>query len=329
MVARNSKTIYFIIIIILIQIKSIILNDNISKKNKQRNASSSDTQHKYIIKFFIELTESIISDNSKIKPFLKYKDEFSKIKQKKLWNAIKFANKISLGEMTFDQHYAFIKEGIRSYDEQTKKLEEIKREKEKEKEKEKIKEKENEYKTYKDNESNKEDDNYDIIIDDFQNYDSLNSIVKDNKDNKDNKDEENLGNRECMVHIDNKDINDSDSKEDKDKDTNKNSENKNIIENKNINIDNNENKEKKNNVIKNIRINIGNKKKSLGRKRKNFSNSVKHHLIVDLIYSVDDFIYNKRNFKINGYESFFQDIQLKISQTKLNTNGLNVSIYIY
>ena len=46
---------------------------------------------------------------------------------------------------------------------------------------------------------------------------------------------------------------------------------------------------------------------------------------MDLIYSIDDFIYNKRDFKLNGYDSFFQDIQLKISKNKLNTSGLNVS----
>ena len=63
----------------ILQIKSIILND----KNNNKNIYFGEFQpHKYIIKFFIELTESIISDINKIKPFLKYKDQFSKIKQK-------------------------------------------------------------------------------------------------------------------------------------------------------------------------------------------------------------------------------------------------------
>jgi hypothetical protein len=47
---------------------------------------------------------------------------------------------------------------------------------------------------------------------------------------------------------------------------------------------------------------------------------------MDLIYSIDDFIYNKRDFKLNGYDSFLEEIQLKISKNNiLNTNGLNVS----
>ena len=50
---------------------------------------------------------------------------------------------------------------------------------------------------------------------------------------------------------------------------------------------------------------------------------------MDLIYSIDDFIYNKRDFKLNGYDSFFQDIQLKLSKYKLNINGLNVSKILF
>ena len=59
-----------------------------------------------------------------------------------LGNAIKFENIISVGTITFDQHYAFIKEGIKIFEEQTKKLEEIKKEKEREKERETEREKE-------------------------------------------------------------------------------------------------------------------------------------------------------------------------------------------
>ena len=40
--------------------------------------------------------------------------------------------------------------------------------------------------------------------------------------------------------------------------------------------------------------------------------SVKHHKW-DLICSIDDFIYNKRNIKIVEFDSFFEDIQWKIS----------------
>ena len=50
--------------------------------------------------------------------------------------------------------------------------------------------------------------------------------------------------------------------------------------------------------------------------------------MMDLICSIDDFIYNKRNIKISEYDSFFEDIKSKISQNQLNTNGLNVSIYL-
>ena len=65
------------------QIKSIIFNGNVSNNNN--NLSFGESQpHKYIIKFIIELIEGIISDISKIKPFIKYKDKFSKIKTKKV-----------------------------------------------------------------------------------------------------------------------------------------------------------------------------------------------------------------------------------------------------
>lgn len=192
-------------------------------------------------------------------------------------NAIKFANLISLGQMSFDQHYNFIKEGIITFEEQIKRLEEIKNEKEKE---------------------NKEIDyeNYDIIIDDMKNFDNIDITVKCNDNS----------NTDNDIHFmkDNNNI----------KETNNINNNNNNI---NINnIENNKNEEK---------INVGYKKRLLGRKRKTIPNTVKHHLIMDLIYSIDDFIYNKRDFKLNGYDSFFQDIQLKISKNKLNTSGLNVS----
>ena len=200
-------------------------------------------------------------------------------------NAIKFANIISLGQMSFDQHYNFIKEGIITFEEQIKRLEEIKKEKEKE----------NEEINY---------ENYDIIIDDMKNYDNIDITVKCN---------------------DNSSIRDNDVHGMKD--------NNNIKETNNINNNNNDNNKININNIENNKneekINVGYKKRLLGRKRKTISNTVKHHLIMDLIYSIDDFIYNKRDFKLNGYDSFFQDIQLKLSKYKLNTNGLNVSKILF
>jgi len=142
-------------------IKSIILNDTSSNKGKKKPGIDNNHPHKYIIKFFIELTESIISDITKIKPYVKYKDEFSKIKQKKLIHAIKFANLISSGKMTFDQHYSFIKEGLRTYEEQCRKLEEIKNGGNKEDNKEINAEKESE--KIEDNIINEGDNNIDDI----------------------------------------------------------------------------------------------------------------------------------------------------------------------
>ena len=63
----------------------------------------------------------------------------------------------------------------------------------------------------------------------------------------------------------------------------------------------------------------------LGKKRNFISISKKNGLRNDLIYSIDDFIYNKRDFKTNDYELFFKETKIKISKNRLNTNGLNVS----
>lgn len=220
------------------------------------------------------MTESTVSDTNKIKPFLEYKNEFSKIKQKKLNNAIKFANIISKGQMTFSEHSTFIKEGIRSFEGQTKRLEELK--KEEEKEKEKIK-----------------SHNYDIIIGDYNEKDK---ILEDKEMTQEN--------------VNNKKMENENQIKEKFNNDDKNNNNNNII---------------KKNIIKKKLI-FGNKKKVLGRKRSEKSYSLNHHLMMDLIYSIDDFIYNKRNMKINDYDLFFQDIELKIPKNKLNTNGLNVSI---
>ena len=211
--------------LIAIQIKSIIFNENISNKENKNKLSPKNQSYKYIIRFFIELTECIIRDVSKIQPYQKYKKEFSKTKQKKLKNAIKFADKIALGEMSFEQHSSFIKEGIKLYEEQCRKLEQIKEE-----EKEK----------------------------------RLNRL--------------NIGNKKDSI-------------------------------------------DKK---VKRKKL-IFRKNGMLGKKRNFVSSTNKKGLINDLIYSIDDFIFNKRDFKPNDYELFFKEIKIKISKNRLNTNGLNVS----
>ena len=303
---------YIISITLYIQIKSIILNNNnTTNKNKQKSAellSSSENQaQKYIIKFFIELTESTISDITKIKPFLKYKKELGKIKQKKLMNAIKFANIISMGQMSFDQHYHFIKEGIITFEEQMKKLGKIKK---MEKKAKKI----------------INDDNYDIIVGDMNHYDNIDITFKCNDRNNDNNNENMINNKKDIISDDNTNIN----KDNKNKDNVSfvNSAKKYKFKVEKINDDS---KDRNNNINNNMddrneKRRPGRKRRFLGKKRKNISNTVKHRLIMDLIYSIDDFIYNKRDFKLNGYDSFFEEIQSKISKNNiLNTNGLNVS----
>ena len=179
----------------------------------------------------IELTECIISDISKIKPYKEYRKEFYKSKQKKLKNAIKFADKISLGEMSFEQHSSFIKKGIKLFEEQCKKLEEIKKE-----EKNRIK-------------------------------------------------RINIGNKKDKI-------------------------------NKKIRNENGNGDIKKKLIFK--------KRGMLGKKRKASSHIKSNSLMMDLTYSIDDFIYNKRDFKINDYNSFFRDIKAKMSERELNSNGLQV-----
>ena len=51
-------------------------------------------------------------------------------------------------------------------------------------------------------------------------------------------------------------------------------------------------------------------------------------MTLDLIYSIDDFIFNKRDYKLNDYDVFFMQIQDKIINNKLNTNSLHVRILI-
>ncbi len=83
----------------------------------------------YEVQFFIELSLSIINDIDKIKPFKEFKDQFSQIKQKKLSNAIKIAEKIYEEEFTFKQHVTFVKEGLKLFEEQYQKIQVIKKEK--------------------------------------------------------------------------------------------------------------------------------------------------------------------------------------------------------
>ena len=247
---------------------------------------------------------------------MKYKNEFNKIKRKKLGNAIKFANIISEGSMTFEQHYAFVKEGISTFEGQTKKLRELKKEKNieikgNEKEKEKLYNKDN---------------NYNLMINNNH-----------NKMNEDTKCNNNAGKSDIKI---NKNYNNK--KESNNNINNINSDNNgNGNINDNINGNNNDiNKDNLNEKIKSKKLILGNKKKLLGRKRLNNNdsnkivnsnnnyNSTRHRFMMDLICSIDDFIYNKRNYKVNDYDLFYKDIQLKLSQNKLNTNGFNVSINI-
>ena len=60
-------------------------------------------------------------------------------------------------------------------------------------------------------------------------------------------------------------------------------------------------------------------KKRLGDSRNNYN------MTKDFICSIDEFIFHKRDVKLfNGYDDFFNNMKKKISESKLNTNGLNV-----
>ena len=190
--------------------------------------------------------------------------------------------------MSFDQHYSFIQEGIITFEEQCKRLNEIKKEKEKEKEKEKDKEIiEAEKKEFE----NEED--YDIVLDDIkkENFD----LILNNEE---------INNYNYNIYN-----------------------NKNKVKNQCINAEGNNEKSSDKEDEGKGRKPKGGRRKILGRKRNSVSNSVKNYLMIDLEYSIDDFIYNKRDFRINGYDSFFLNIQSKISRNVLNTHGLNVSLY--
>ena len=80
------------------------------------------------------MTHSIIS-YSKLKPYEKYKKDYSNTKKQKLLNAIDIADKIYNKEMTYEQHYYLCQKGIDSCQKQTLYLKEkMKEEKKKEKE---------------------------------------------------------------------------------------------------------------------------------------------------------------------------------------------------
>ena len=64
--------------------------------------------------------------------------------------------------------------------------------------------------------------------------------------------------------------------------------------------------------------------KFLGKKRFGDSRN-NYNMTKDLICSIDEFIFHKRDVKLfNGYDDFFNNMKKKISESRLNTNGLNV-----
>ena len=74
---------------------------------------------------------------------------------------------------------------------------------------------------------------------------------------------------------------------------------------------------KKFKAIKKMKF-LGNKR-NLGESRNNYN------MTKELICSIDEFIFHKRDVKLfNGYDSFFNNMKAKIIESKLNTNGLNV-----
>ena len=70
------------------------------------------------------------------------------------------------------------------------------------------------------------------------------------------------------------------------------------------------------------------KKIFLGKKRFLTKNNYNCNMTKELISSIDEFIFHKREVKlINGYDSYFNDMKKKISESVINTNGLNVRKY--
>ena len=70
------------------------------------------------------------------------------------------------------------------------------------------------------------------------------------------------------------------------------------------------------------------KKIFLGKKRILAKNNYNCNMTKELICSIDEFIFHKREVKlINGYDSYFNDMKKKISESVINSNGLNVRKY--
>ena len=70
------------------------------------------------------------------------------------------------------------------------------------------------------------------------------------------------------------------------------------------------------------------KKIFLGKKRILTKNNYNCNMTKELICSIDEFIFHKREVKlINGYDSYFNDMKKKISESVINSNGLNVRKY--
>jgi hypothetical protein len=70
--------------------------------------------------------------------------------------------------------------------------------------------------------------------------------------------------------------------------------------------------------------------KFLGNKRNIYENKNNFNMSKELICSIDEFIFHKREVKlINGYDSYFDDIKKRISESTLNTNGLNSILKLY
>ena len=90
-------------------------------------------------------------------------------------------------------------------------------------------------------------------------------------------------------------------------------------------------KEKINNINVPKKFGALKKLKFIGKKRLNETRN-NYNMTKDLICSIDEFIFHKRDVKLfNGYDDFFNSMKKKISESKLNTNGLNVrkKIIIY
>ena len=88
-------------------------------------------------------------------------------------------------------------------------------------------------------------------------------------------------------------------------------------------------KEKINNINVPKKFGALKKLKFIGKKRLNETRN-NYNMTKDLICSIDEFIFHKRDVKLfNGYDDFFNSMKKKISESKLNTNGLNVRKFYF